>query len=386
MKSKIAPFLISLLFLFSCGKSPAKEEKGSLIYQVDEKDGVAMVSGYSGSLSQESVLSEYKGYPVTSIGPSAFEDCSSLRSLSLPLSITSIGSRAFYQCSSLSEMNLPTSLLSIGTEAFSWCVSLSEIVIPSSLSKIEDKVFYCCSSLEKVDFSKSSVSSIGIKSFSGCGILGNPIGPSSLASFPSSLTSIGSNSFYGTSITSLAIPDGVVSIGDRAFADCLALKKVSLGSGKKLTSIGEGIFSGDYLLSSLTVPFVASSRNLSSSSALTCFGYFFGSASFKGASLVSQYYSSSSSVDYYVPDALSTVEVTGTNPLFYGAFYGCSSLASINLPSTISSIVESAFYGCSSISKLTLPADLKTIGGYAFYGCSAIDKLTLPSKLKTIGD
>ena len=68
------------------------------------------------------------------------------------------------------------------------------------------------------------------------------------------------------------------------------------------------------------------------------------------------------------------------------AFYGCSSLTSLTLPSSVTSIGWSAFSGCSGLTSLTLPSSVTEIGAYAFYGCSSLASLTLPSSVTEIGE
>ena len=83
---------------------------------------------------------------------SAFYNCGSLTSITLPDSVTSIGERAFYNCSSLTSITLPDSVTSIGERAFYNCSSLTSITIPNSVTSIERSAFSGCSSLREVNY------------------------------------------------------------------------------------------------------------------------------------------------------------------------------------------------------------------------------------------
>ena len=69
------------------------------------KDGVATVARQPRKITVANIPASvtYKGvvYPVTSIGKSAFWDCTSLSTITIPSSVTSIGYWAFYNCPSL---------------------------------------------------------------------------------------------------------------------------------------------------------------------------------------------------------------------------------------------------------------------------------------------
>ena len=68
------------------------------------------------------------------------------------------------------------------------------------------------------------------------------------------------------------------------------------------------------------------------------------------------------------------------------AFDGCSGLTSLTLPSSLTEISYCAFSGCSGLTSLTLPSGVTKIGGYAFSGCSGLTSLTFPSGVTEIGD
>lgn len=64
---------------------------------------------------------------ITNIGYCAFNDCSSLTSITIPQSVTSIGEVAFQYCKSLTSVTIPNSVTSIGLAAFHGCTSLTTI-------------------------------------------------------------------------------------------------------------------------------------------------------------------------------------------------------------------------------------------------------------------
>ena len=70
---------------------------------------------------------------------------------------------------------------------------------------------------------------------------------------------------------------------------------------------------------------------------------------------------------------------------YCGAFYNCTSLTIIKLPSTLTEIGESAFNGCTNLSGIVLNEGLQEIGYWAFCGCSSLERITLPTTLNKIG-
>ena len=76
---------------------------------------------------------------------------------------------------------------------------------------------------------------------------------------------------------------------------------------------------------------------------------------------------------------------SGVTEIGSSAFYGCSGLTSLTIPSGVTSIGGCTFYGCSGLTSLTIPSGVTEIGNYAFYGCSGLTSLTIPSGVTSIG-
>ena len=67
------------------------------------------------------------------------------------------------------------------------------------------------------------------------------------------------------------------------------------------------------------------------------------------------------------------------------AFYECTLLKSITLPSTLTEIGDSAFFDCRNLREVTLNEGLQKIGVNAFYNCSSLKSITIPSTVTEIG-
>ena len=72
---------------------------------------------------------------------------------------------------------------------------------------------------------------------------------------------------------------------------------------------------------------------------------------------------------------------TALHTIGENAFFGCSSLSSIELPESLTRIKWSAFSGCSSLESIKLPESLTSIESCAFQYCSSLESIKLPESL-----
>ena len=77
---------------------------------------------------------------------------------------------------------------------------------------------------------------------------------------------------------------------------------------------------------------------------------------------------------------------SGVTSIGYSAFRGCSGLTSLTIPSGVTSIDSEAFRGCSGLTSLTIHSGVTSIGNYAFQDCSGLTSLTIPSGVTSIGE
>lgn len=166
------------------------------------------------------------------IANSAFSNCESLENITIPNSLVSIGEFGFYKCSSLKNVTIPDSVISIEYRAFASCESLENVVIGAGVTYIEEGAFRTCKSLKNIEVSEDNSSYTSVD-----GVLFNkdktklikyPTGSTNTTyTIPDGVTTIGYRAFdYSASLESIVISDSVTYIGENAFKNCTALKDV----------------------------------------------------------------------------------------------------------------------------------------------------------------
>ena len=288
------------------GVTGSKFEIDGIRYTIDENNKASLISA-NGVKSGVLVIPgqvEFNGkkYDVTSIGNSAFGNCSGLTSVTIPNSVTSIGESAFYGCSGLTSITIPNSVTSIGNQAFYYCSGLTSFTIPNSVTSIGNSAFGYCSGLKIIvseiktpfevgyigDNSVTLIVPAGTKAtyqstagwnsftktvevgegvFAGCSFeiegFCYTVNENNTASIISAnkaisgsfvipdqvdlngkkyeVTSIGNSAFQQCrNLDSVTIPNNVTSIGNKAFYECSGITSVIIGSG--VTSIGSDAF------------------------------------------------------------------------------------------------------------------------------------------------
>ncbi len=226
------------------GEEYEEVTEGFLTYDV--YDDHAEVVSCDKNVTGEIVISDkINGVPVTSIGDSAFSECISLKTITIPDNVKTIKGWTFSMCSNLESITIPDSVTSIGDSAFFHCQSLQSITIPDSVTSIGDSAFYECTSLKTITI-PDNVKTIKGWTFYGCSNLES-------ITIPDSVTSIGKCAFFiCEKLKSITIPNSVTSIGDSAFYNCQSLQSITIPD--TLTRICYETFSGCSSLESITIP------------------------------------------------------------------------------------------------------------------------------------
>ena len=361
------------------------------------------ITGYSGSEKNVEIPASINGLPVESIETGAFSNCAKLTSITIPDSVTYIGFDAFSGCTGLTSITLPNSIVDISSSTFSGCRGLTSIIIPDGVTYIGFDAFSGCTGLTSITI-PDSVTYIGDNAFYNTawyenqpdGLIyagkvlykykgempenteikindGTKVISSSafwccsrLTSIiiPDSVTRIGNDAFFGTSLTSVTIPKGVTSIDDFAFSCCTDLTKFNVSENNENYASVDGVLFN------------------------------------KEKNCLVLYPNGKSDKKYIIPDSVKTInrcafnncteltEITipdSVTNIEDFAFYGCTNLKSIEIPNTITDIKDGMFFGCSALTSISIPDSVTNIEENAFWNCTGLTEIIIPNSVTNIG-
>ncbi len=229
---------------------------------------------------------------------------------------------------------------------------------------------------------------------------------------PDTVTDIGSESFYGTGIKEVTIPEAVVRIGDNAFGHCLNLerlfipqnvreiegnivqisdnlKEIEVDSRNAAYKSVDGVLYNKDVTELLAMP---GGKDMT--------GFRFPESVERIGRFSFCFCEHASFTELVIPDRVTTIEsaaflscrnlkrvVMGENvtEIGVGAFIGCGSLCEVMLNEKLKVIGEHAFSDCYDLIKINIPDGVTEIGEWAFYNCGALKDITIPKSVTQIG-
>lgn len=158
------------------------------------------ITKYTGKESTVILPSTINSWHVTKIGEDAFQDNTTITSVTIPANVTEIGSNAFAGCTNLTSVNY----------AGDW----SNLTIQSGNPAVQDAAN---APLFDFEFTPDNTAVI-VTNYKYNGAAADVTIPSRYQGKP--VTTIGHAAFFNSAVTSVTIPDSVTSISDEAFINC----------------------------------------------------------------------------------------------------------------------------------------------------------------------
>ena len=314
-------------------------------------------------------------------------DRTGLETLVLPEGVTFLGANAFGHAK-LKSVSLPSTVAKMtatneksDANPFAFCENLEEIYVAEGnkayksdgncVMRREDNTLVAGCKASKIP---SYTEHIGRFAFQGAALesVALPEGVTSIEDYafahndrlkeitlPQSLTSIGKAVFFWcAALGKIAIPDGVTSVGNNAFSTCISLKELALGA--ELLNAGCGLTEFCVALEKITV----SENNESFSDEGNCL--------------------TRKADNTVIAGCASSKIPAGTEQIGEYAFCGQTQLGAIDFPDGLKNIGHYAF-SCTGLKELKLPRGLQRIGVSAFANCIELEYVQIPDSVTDVG-
>ena len=342
-------------------KSSAKTTYTEGYFTYSVSSGKVTITDCNASISGDITMpSTLGGYPVTSIGNSAFFCCENLTSITIPNSVTSIGEDAFCYCTSLTSITIPDSVTNIGESAFSCCKNLKTVTFGRGLTKISSHAFGFCENLESIVL-------------------------------PQNIATIETNAFYDCkSLENVTILNGELFVDIDVFSGCENLKNVYFtGTPEQMERMLNADEDEYYMCcySSYKELYDANWHYINCTTEhlydndADCICNICGNVRYltytiENGEVTITDCDTSVSGELIIPSEIEGYPVTSIGDPYSmgpsGGFAYCTSLESVIIPNSVTRIFSYAFNGCSSLTSITIPDSITFIGYEAFDDCSGL--------------
>lgn len=319
---------------------PGNVEINGLSYQVKE----IAANAFANCSQIDTILFENG---IEKIGNVAFSWCYNTEFGTLPSSLKTIGDQSFWNCNSFKNLNLPEGLQSIGSNAFGSCHNLQKVVLPSTLTSLGQMVFQSSDKLSTVISHIQEPFEIDMRVFT---------------------TNVrwdeeAQKEIYTPCAATLYVPEGTKAKyeafeGWRMFAEIYEGELIEQKVGDLYYSYNTSaryatVVRGDSYseLSKVEIP---------------------GSVELEGINCLVKNIASRA---FSETPITSLVINEGVEAIGKEAFANCRQLATVTLPSSLSTIDDAAFRDCSRLGSVVIPSGVNTIGMSAFGGCKVLKSL-----------
>ncbi|MCD8157713.1 MAG: leucine-rich repeat domain-containing protein [Clostridiales bacterium] len=375
-------------------------------YTYTVTDGTVIISKYNGSDSSVTLPTSvsYDGttYRIRTVGSSAFEGNTSLKSVVIPDGITTLGNCVFKNCTSLSSVTIngdladcssnstnintysssyysnisafynaganadsfkvtfgegvtyvPAYFFATGASKADGCYAhITDIVLSSTVTEIGNYAFCCCYDMTTLDMS-TGLTTIDSYAFYYCTSLKN-------LGWCSNLATVGSYAFaYDTSLETIEFPSKLKYINNNAFESCTNLETVVMPSS--MTTLGNSAFKNCTSLSSVTINGDLADINSNSTNPNTYSSSYYPN--------ISVFYNAGANADSfkvtfgegvtYVPAYLFATAASKADGVY-------AHVTSVVISDTVTSVGSYAFYHCYDLNSISIPSSVTSVGTSAF--------------------
>ncbi len=297
-----------------------------------------------GPLSLGRVLYSYKG---------------ALKDVVIPKGVSLIEDYAFIGCDSMETLTLGYDVEEIGLYAFQNCVNLKSVNVNDALGVVSAGAFKGCVSLTSMDFSESTLATIGYEAFSDCVALNE-------VKLCETISEIGDYAFQGTSLKTISFDKNVNSVGVNSFLNVKTFESFDVVSNNKEFSAVDGVLFNK-----------------------------------KGTTLVCFPAAKAAGEKYELPEGVSEIRAKA----FYGSkvaevvipentqlerigvsVFENSAIKAFAIPANVHTIETATFKNAQNLAKVTLAEGVNYIGTESFYGCKALTEIALPASVEEIAN
>ena len=310
-----------------------------------------VVSGYEGTSTDVIIPNTFNNIDVVGVGKAAFFEQRRIENIIFSDSIKFIGQYAFYD-NPLTYLNIPNTITTIGQGAFysqqHFYIFTEKTIRPNGWHEemayngsiifgyVNHGVF---NGFDYAIIYSNGENSVIITNSVNTGIV---VIPSSIENYP--VTIVGDYAFQDNKITSLTIPNSVITIGIAAFSNN---QLTSLTIPNSVITIGLSAFA-DNQISSVTIP--------ESVTYLTGFD-------------------NNQLTSVTIPTSVTTI---GFNA------FSDNKLISVTIPNSVTTIEGFAFY-FNPLTSVNIPSSVTTIGSYVF-AFNQFTSVSIPNSVTTLGE